>query len=412
MKIDGRKAPNSESEANQPRRRLLQGTASLGVLAALNLAVPTAYATIRNRFHDAKSKGIPMFAYVGCRTTRERNARGDGISVFQVDVRTGQLELVQLVRDLINPSFLTLSGNGERLYTVHGDVSDVSAFAVDRMTGTLTFINKQNTRGNNPVHLAIDPTGRYMVVSNHLSSSLAVLPIGTDGSLGEVTQLTVLDGPIGPHRVEQNLSKPHQNLFDPSGEFVVVADKGLDRLFSFRFKDGQLSAATPAFVVTREGAGPRHMAFHSNAKFAYCVNELDSTVTTYRFSSLDGSLTPLQIVSTLPDTFTADSRASEIQLDRTGRFAYASNRGHNSIAIFRVDQASGHLTFVDAVQTHGKTPRFITISPDGQFMYALNEDSDSIVAFSVDHASGQLAATGFSAKSGSPVCLVFSQHLG
>lgn len=352
-----------------------------------------------------------MFAYVGCRTTRERNARGDGISVFRFNAQTGALELVQLVKDLVNPSFLALSSNGERLYTVHGDMSNVSAFAIERTTGTLTFIGEQSTRGNNPVHLAIDSTGRYMVVSNHFSSSLAVLPIKTDGSLGEVTQLTVLDGPIGPHRVEQNLSKPHQALFDHSGEFIVVADKGLDRIFSFRFKDGQLSAANPAFVVARECAGPRHVAFHQNSKFAYCINELDSTVTTYRYSPRDGSLTALQIVSTLPDTFTANSRASEIQLDRSGRFAYASNRGHNSIAIFRIDRTSGHLAFVDAVQTLGKTPRFMATSPDDQFMFALNEDSDSIVAFNVDHASGQLASTGLSVQSGSPVCMVFSQRL-
>jgi 6-phosphogluconolactonase (cycloisomerase 2 family) len=409
--MDGWKGPSFECEVNKLRRRLLLGSASLGAVPIVSLTAPIAFATGTVRSYDAKSKGRPMFAYVGCRTTRERNARGDGISVFRCNAQTSALELVQVLKDLVNPSFLALSSNGERLYTVHGDMSKVSAFAVERTTGMLTFIGEQSTRGNNPVHLAIDFSGRYMVVSNHSSSSLAVLPIKTDGSLEEVTQLTVLDGPIGPHRVEQNLSKPHQALFDQSGEFIVAADKGLDRIFSFRFKDGQLSAANPTFVIARECAGPRHVAFHRNSKFAYCVNELDSTVTTYRYSPRDGSLTALQIVSTLPDTFTANSRASEIQLDRSGRFAYASNRGHNSIAMFRIDGTSGHLTFMDTVQTLGKTPRFIATSPDGQFMYALNEDSDSIVAFNVDHASGRLASTGFSVQSGSPVCMVFSRPL-
>ncbi|MFM0203707.1 lactonase family protein [Paraburkholderia fungorum] len=351
-----------------------------------------------------------MFAYVGCRTTRERNARGDGISVFRVDQDSGGLELVQLFKDLVNPSFLALSSNGERLYTVHGDISDISAFAVDRVTGKLTFINKQSTQGKNPVHLAIDPSGKYIVVSNHIGSSLAVLPIASDGSLQELTQLLQLEGPIGPHRVEQKQSKPHFNPFDPSGEFVIVPDKGLDRIFTFRFKDGQLSAANPAYVASRETSGPRHIAFHPNASFAYCVNELDSTVTTYRYSSSNGALTPLQIISTLPDTFTGNSRASEIEVDQSGHFVYASNRGYDSIAIFRIDQKTGHLTFVSADPTLGRTPRFMTTTPNGRFMYALNEESDSIVAFSTDRASGRLKPTGFSVQSGSPVCMVFSKQ--
>jgi len=351
-----------------------------------------------------------MFSYVGCRTTRDRNARGDGISVFKVDLNSGSLELVQLFKDVVNPSFLALNKNGDRLYTVHGDLSDISAFAVDKPTGKLTFINKQSTQGQNPVHLAIDPTGRYVVVSNHIGSSLAVLPIAEDGSLGELTQLVHLEGPIGPHRIEQKQSKPHFNPFDPSGQFVIVPDKGLDRIFAFKFDNGQLSPANPAFVVSRETSGPRHLAFHPNASFAYCVNELDSTVTTYRYSPGNGALTPLQVVSTLPDTFTGNSRASEIEVDPSGRFVYASNRGDDTIAVFKIDQKTGHLSFVDAQQTLGRTPRFMTTTPNGRFMYALNEDSDSIVAFSLDHASGRLNPTGFSVQSGSPVCMVFSQH--
>ncbi|REE07093.1 6-phosphogluconolactonase [Paraburkholderia sp. BL27I4N3] len=351
-----------------------------------------------------------MFAYVGSRTTRERNAHGDGISVYQVNTETGALTFVQLVKDLVNPSFLALSGDGERLYTVHGDMSHISAFKVDKTSGELTFMNRQSTQGKNPVHLAIDPSGRYIVVSNHIGSSVAVLPIAADGSLQELTQLVHLEGPIGPHRIEQKQSKPHFNPFDPTGQFVIVPDKGLDRIFTFRFKDGQLTPASPAFVVARETSGPRHLAFHPNGAYAYVVNELDSTVTTYRYSAANGALTPVQIVSSLPDTFTGNSRASEIEVDRTGRFVYASNRGYDSIALFRIDQTSGHLTFVDAVPTLGRTPRFMTCTPDGRFMYALNEESDSIVAFAVDPSMGQLKPTGFSVESGSPVCMVFSQH--
>ena len=162
-----------------------------------------------------------MYAYVGSRTTRERNARGDGISIFRVDAAHGTLELVDIARDLVNPSFLALNATGEFLYAVHGDESEVSAFRVDRGTGLLTFINRQSTQGKNPVHLALDPTGRFMVVSNHIGASLAVLPVNADGALGELTQLLTLEGPVGPHRVEQKQAKPHFNPFDPTGRFVV-----------------------------------------------------------------------------------------------------------------------------------------------------------------------------------------------
>ncbi|ACC75888.1 lactonase family protein [Paraburkholderia phymatum] len=405
------RAPPEKTGPNDARRRFVQQAAALGALAAIGAVAGPVFAEDQAlRQTDLKGKK-PMFAYVGSRTTRERNAHGEGISVYQVDTETGALELVQLVKDLVNPSFLALSRNGERLYTVHGDASDISAFKVDKASGKLTFLNRQSTQGKNPVHLAIDPLGRYIVVSNHIGASLAVLPIAADGSLQELTQLVHLEGPVGPHRVEQKQAKPHFNPFDPTGEFVIVPDKGLDRVFTFRFKDGQLTPATPGFVVSRETAGPRHVAFHPKGAYAYVVNELDSTVTTYRYSSGNGALTPVQIVSSLPDTYTGNSRASEIEVDPSGRFVYASNRGFDSIAVFRIDQATGHLTFIDAEPTLGRTPRFMTGTPDGRFMYALNEDSDTIVAFAVNAATGQLKPTGFSVDSGSPVCMVFSpQH--
>ncbi|MEX3958861.1 lactonase family protein [Trinickia sp. EG282A] len=352
-----------------------------------------------------------MFAYVGSRTTVERNARGEGISVYRVHPDSA-LELVQLVTDLINPSFLARSVDGRRLYAVHGDMADITSFAIDPHTGKLTSMNTQSTRGKNPVHLAIDPTGKYVIVSNHIGASLAVLPIAPDGSLEAVSQLLPLEGPIGPHRIEQTQAKPHFNLLDPTGRFVVVPDKGLDRIFVFRFEGGKLTPTQHAFIVTRETAGPRHVAFHPQNAYMYCVNELDSTVTSYRYAADSGALIPLQILSTLPDTYTGNSRASEIEVARNGRYVYASNRGHDSIAIFAIDQASGRLSFVDAESTRGHTPRYITSTPDGRVMYALNEDSDSIVAFAIDDTTGRLAYTGCTTNCGSPVCMVFSGRDG
>ncbi|MGJ7516290.1 lactonase family protein [Pseudomonas baetica] len=349
-----------------------------------------------------------MYAYVGSRTTKERNARGEGISVYKVDQEAGTLALVQVVKDLVNPSFLALNKAGDRLYTVHGDKSDVSAFSVDKATGKLTFLNQQSCEGKNPVHLALDPSERFLVVSNHITGSLAVMNVGEDGALGTLNQLLKLEGPMGPHRVEQPFSKPHFNPFDHSGNYVLVPDKGLDRVFSFRFDNGKLLPADQPFVVSREGAGPRHLAFHPRAAFAYVINELDSSVTAYRFDARNGGLTPMQILPSLPATFTGNSRASEIEVDRSGRFLYASNRGYDSVAVFAIDQGTGMLSPVEFMPTDGKTPRFFTLTPNERYLFALNEDSDTIISMAVDPQKGGLRKTGFSVSTGSPVCMVFS----
>lgn len=352
-----------------------------------------------------------MYAYVGSRTSRERNARGEGISVFKVDQDRGILERVQVLGDLVNPSFLTFNKKGDVLYTVHGDEHEVSVFRVNPADGTLQFLQRQHGGGKNPVHLALDPSEQFLVVSNHLSSNLAVLPVLAGGELGPVSQIEALPGTPGPHRVEQPFAKPHFNPFDPSGQFVVVPDKGLDRVFTFRFANGQLSPATSPWVATRETAGPRHIAFHPHQPYAFVVNELDSTVTSYRFDTTTGALAPLQILSSLPDTFTGNSRASEIMVAPDGRTLYASNRGYDSIAVFQIDGDTGWLKFMEAVPSGGRTPRFFTLSLNGKFLFALNEDSDSIVSFAVQAETGRLVPTDFSVSCGSPVCMLFSPSL-
>ena len=349
-----------------------------------------------------------MFAYIGSRTTRERNARGDGISVFAVDPDQGRLELVQVVEDLVNPSFLALNRAGDRLYSVHGDRSEVSAFSVDKRSGQLSFLNRQGCEGKNPVHLALDPSERFLVVSNHLSGTLAVLAIEADGALGALTQLVALQGPAGPHRVEQPFAKPHFNLFDASGNFVLVPDKGLDRIFVFHFDNGRLIPTEQRFVATREGAGPRHVAVHPLAPLVFAINELDSSVTSYRFDPLCGALEPLQVLPSLPSSYTGNSRAAEIEVSADGRFLYVSNRGFDSIAVFAIDIASGALTPVEFAASRGRTPRFFALTPDQRFLFVLNEDSDSIVSLAVDPASGRLSDSGFAIATGSPVCMVFS----
>ncbi|WKA48414.1 lactonase family protein [Geobacillus zalihae] len=354
-----------------------------------------------------------LIAYVGCRTSWQRNARGKGINVYRVDPVTGEWIHVQLVQGLVNPSFLALDATQRFLYTVHGDCSEVSAFRIDQETGELTFLNYQSTGGKNPVHLVIDPTNRFLIVANYISGTLSVLPVHSDGSLGEIRHLVPL--PHAPqfnatHLYEkQGISHPHHTVFDPTGRFLVVPDLGLNRiiLFTLNAETGELTSRHLPFGTTQEGAGPRHISFHPVLPYAYVVNELDSTVTVYAFEKENGRLTMKQTIPTVPSHVNGNT-AAEIAVSPCGRFVYASNRGHNSIAIFAVDQQTGELSPIGWESTKGATPRFFTFDPFGTFLYVANEDSDTIVAFKVDGKTGELQPTGWILETESPVCIVFS----
>jgi 6-phosphogluconolactonase (cycloisomerase 2 family) len=351
-----------------------------------------------------------MHVYIGSRTTRERNARGEGISVFDYDAGTGALTLKQVLGGLLNPSYLLPHPSLPVLYTVHGDSREVSALRRDARDGTLAPWRTQPCEGRNPVHLALAPSGRYLMVSNHLTGTLAVLPVGADGALDPVSQTVRLEGEPGPHRKEQPYAKPHYNLVDPSGRYAVVPDKGLDRVFLFTLDERGVATEPACAAVAREGAGPRHAVFHPSGAWLYVVNELDNTVAAYTLE--DGALRPFQVLPTLPDTCTGNSRAAGIAIDAPGRHLYVSNRGDDSIAVFGVDPASGRLAPRQHASARGRTPRFFTLSPDGRFLFALNEDSDTLVRFRVDPRDGSLEEDGYAIRVGSPVCMVFAGEQG
>jgi 6-phosphogluconolactonase len=351
-----------------------------------------------------------MFAYVGCYTTRERQARGEGISVYCVAPASGQWTHVQLVPQLVNPSFLAVDPSGRVLYSVHGDEDDVTAFTIDGDGGRLAFLNRKKLGGRNGVHLSVAPTGRFLATANYAHGTVSLLPLEADGALGEHGTSLALPGEPGPHRVQQTGSRPHAIPFDPSGRFVLVPDKGLDRIFIFRLdeREGRLVPNDPPFVMARPGAGPRHMAFHPAAPYAFVNNELDSTVTAYRWDDARGLLDPFQIVSSLPDSHTGANTTAEIAIEPTGRFLYVSNRGHDSIGIFAIDRASGRLAPVGWESSRGRRPRFFALDPAGRFLYAANEASDTIVTFRVDPGSGTLDPTGEVIATASPASIVFA----
>lgn len=352
-----------------------------------------------------------MFAYVGSFTTPKRQARGDGIHVYRVDPDSGAWTHVQHLGDLVNPSYLALSPDRRFLYSVHGDEDHATAFALDGRTGTAKLLNRAATGGRNGVRQAIDRSGRFMVVANYASGTLAVMAILPDGSLRDHHQLAELEGEgeKGPHRTQQTGPLPHDVVFDPSGRFVLIPDKGLDRVFVFRFDPalGRLSSK-PTSVATRPGAGPRHLAFHPQLPVVWVLNELDSTMTTYRWDAGTGTLSPQQVITTLPTSFTGYSTTAEIAVTPDGRFVYASNRGHDSVTIFAADADSGLLSHAGWEPTQGPKPRFIGLDPSGRFLYAANEQGHSILAFRVDAAIGKLEPTGQVIQNASPVTIVFA----
>lgn len=348
-----------------------------------------------------------MFAYVGSFTTAQRKARGDGIHVYRVDAATGMWTHVQHIGDLTNPSFLALSPDQRFLYSVHGDGDYATAFMLNGETGQAKLLNRGATGGNNGVRQTVDPAGKFLIVANYGSGSVAVLPIAADGSLKDQHQLVRLPGEPGPHKVEQTSSHPHDIVFDPSGRFVLVPDKGLDRVFVFRFDGVNGHLSEPDSVKTRPGAGPRHLAFHPKLPIVWVLNELDSTTATYRWDPERGTLTPIQVITTLPTDFTGYSTAAEIVVSPDGRFVYCSNRGHDSVAVYAAN-ADGLLTSIGWQPTQGRVPRFIGRDPAGHFLYAANEQGDTVVTFRVDATSGLLAPTGQVIKNASPVTIVLA----
>lgn len=383
-------------------------------LKPANSTAPTRRAVLRTalalgalRFAKAQDA---TYAYVGCYTTAQRLAHGDGIHVYRMDRESGAWTHVQHVGKLVNPSFLVMRQDQSCLYSVHGDETYASSLSIDRESGHLTPLNRAETGGRNGVHQAIDPSGNFLLVANYSSGSVSVMPVRSNGSLADASQVVELTGEPGPHRVEQSSSHPHQIVFDPSGRFVIVPDKGLDRVFVLAFDSdtGKLAPASPGSATARAGSGPHHAIFHPRLPILWVLNEISSTVTTYHWDAARGNLRTLQIVQAVPQDYTGENTSAEIAVSAGGRFVYCSNRGHDSIAGFAADPATGLLTCVGWAPSRGITPRFIGLDPSQRFMYAANEQSDTVVAWRVDATNGRLTPTAQVVRNASPVTIAFA----
>ncbi len=365
--------------------------------------------------------GGQNLGYVG-RYTDRRSRKG--FYAYRYDAGTGKMTELGVAAETANPSFLAVHPNGQFLYAVNesGKDSKVSAFRIDGATGKLTVLNQVSAQGEDPCYLSLDRTGKYVFVANYTSGNVVVLPIDPEGKLGAATANMRDEGKLGPNKERQE--GPHAHWVEPDrlNRFVYVADLGLDRVLRYGFDvtKGSLSnapmqsnwapkeKAKDSSAKLAGGAGPRHVVFSSDFVRMYVLGELKSTVTVFRMVGTDlFTPTSFQQASALPKGFKGRNDAAEIALHPSGEFLYTSNRGAETIAVFRVQHHGGELRLVANAPTGGKEPRHFALDPAGRFLLAENQLSDSIVEFRVDPASGKLTASGETVSVPSPVCLVF-----
>jgi 6-phosphogluconolactonase len=378
---------------------------------ALLLSAPFPFLTRAETAEKPPAKG-QYFAYVGTYTSKTASK---GIYAYRFDAEKGQLTPIGVAAETADPSFVAVHPSGKYLYAVNeignfnGAVSGaVSAFAIDAKTGVLKFLNQVPTRGAGPCYVSLDQTGAYVLVANYDSGSIASFPVHGDGSLGTASGFVQHSG-TGPNKERQEGPHAHWIGTSPDNRFALAVDLGLDQVIVYGFDDskGIFTPMLSGFAKVKPGSGPRHLAFHPNGKFAYVLSEMESSVTVFSYKAKTGSFSSLQTISALPNDYSGPKEAAEIAVHPLGKFLYASNRGHDSIAAFAIDQKKGTLKSLGQVLTGGKTPRHFAIDPTGAYLLVENQESNNIVIFQIDPASGNLTPTGQTVEVPSPVCLTF-----
>jgi 6-phosphogluconolactonase len=339
----------------------------------------------------------------------------EGIYALRMDPETGRLGPARLAAKAENPSFLAAHPRGNALYAVSElgrkegkPAGAVAAYGVDAAKGGLAERARRPTGGAAPCHLAADPSGRLLVAANYTDGSIAVFPLDRDGAPGEAVQTIRFEG-SGPDTKRQTSPHAHGVTFSPDGRFVLVPDLGTDRVRIFRLdtREARLTENDPAYGSVAPGAGPRHACFHPALSRLYVINEMASTLTAFSWEGPRGALAELCTVGTLPAGFEGSSTTAEVAVHPSGKFLYGSNRGHDSIAVYALDAATGRPSLVQHEPTGGRTPRNFALDPSGRFLVAANQDSDNLVVFRVDAETGRLSPTGFEAAVPTPVCVLF-----
>ena len=350
--------------------------------------------------------------YIGTYT----GPKSKGVYTSTLDLATGKLSTAELAVELKNPSFLAVHPQDPTLLYAVSEVDDaqgkpsggVAALKRDPATNRLTVLNAELSGGAGPCHLNVDATGRHVLVANYGGGSVAALPIVAGGKLGPATSVIAHQGnSVNPQR--QKEPHAHSINLDPANRFAFAADLGLDQVLVYAFdpQAGTLARHEPPFAKVTPGAGPRHFAFRPDGKFAYVINELGNTITVFEYAADKGVLKVVQDISTLPAGHTDPSYTAEVVVHPSGKFVYGSNRGHDSIAMFTVDPATGLLTAQGQEPTRGKAPRNFVVDPTGRWLLAENQGSDTIYVFAIDQATGRLKETGSPLSVPTPVCVRF-----
>ena len=408
------------------RRSFLKTTSAL---ASAPLLAPL----LRAQAGDEKGK---LIAYVGTYTSPLQNMRptqvdlppgnGRGIHLFEADRTTGAMTPCGVHEMGASPSALAFNAGKTRLYSANeteriGDdeAGSVSAFAVAPQDGKLKLLNTVNSGGKGPTHVTVHPSGKFVLVANYFGGSVAVLPILPDGSLGAATDVKKDAGTVGPKKATNappgsfafsghDQTHAHMIEADPAGRFVLHVDLGLDQILVWKFdaQKGVLTPNDPAAVPLPRGDGPRHFAFHPNARWLYSIQEEGSTIVLFDYDAERGRLTSRQTISSLPPGYAGSNFCSEILVSADGRFVYAANRLHDSITIFAIGK-DGALTFTSEEWTRGDYPRSFAFDPTGHFLYCCNQRADHIAVFRVDQKTGSLQFTGHYTPVGNPSIIVF-----
>lgn len=387
---------------------------SVALLCHVTQAAPVSDAPLKNA----------SLVYVG--TFTETPAKSKGIYLFWLATEGNEVSAnvtlmpLGVAAETPSPSFLTLDLKRRLLFCVNETETfnrkpggGVSAFAIDPASGKLKLINQRSSMGAGPCHLVLDKTGGNVLVANYNSGNVAVLPVSADGTLGEAT-CVIQDAGKGPNAKRQEGPHAHCVTMSPDNKFAFVCDLGIDKVMIFKFdaEHGKLTANEPAFAQTKPGAGPRHLVFHPNGKFAYLIHELDSTITAFAYDAQTGVLKELQTLSSLPRSYEGPNKAAEVAIVPSGKFLFASNRGKDTVVLFAIAPDTGTLTWVAEQNTGGKTPRQFGIQPSGKLLAICNQDSDSVLMCGIDAISGRLKPTDVFTPVPSPVCAVFLPAVG
>jgi 6-phosphogluconolactonase len=372
----------------------------------------------------------PRLVYVGAYSSPQgpegSHGNGQGILLFHMNPATGQLTQRELFANGSNPSWLAFDASHTHLYAAN-ETSDyqgtnsgsVSAFTIDRSNGHLTLLNTVSSEGAGPAHLSVHPGGKHVLVANYHGGTVAVLPIQPNGALGKATEVKHNQGAIGPVHAASappgsfaisGHDRPHAHMIqaDPSGQFVLASDLGLDQILVWKFdvEKSTLTANDPPFVSLPPGDGPRHFTFHPNGRWLYSLQEEGSTLVLFDYDAGRGKLTARQTISTLPKGFSGTNFTSEVLISPDAKFLYAANRLHDSIAYFSIG-SDGALTYAGEEWTRGDYPRSFTIDPSGSFLYSCNQRGDAIATFRVDRKTGRLTFTGEYTPVGTPAIVLF-----